>query len=117
MKVSAKERGFNLFERFLFDLHDAEGVSPFDEDDLVKKLNELAERLAPDCYIEIVASDISSWSLLWNESRTNWAKNPDKNFKVFPGTTRVYDERAFRRSLPAQLDEVLLDLNEAVVIL
>ena len=114
MKVSAKEREFNLFERFL---HDADSVSPFDEDDLVKKLNELAERLAPDCYIEIRASDLSSWSVLWNESRMNWAEYPGGNFKVFPGTTRVYDERAFRRSLPAQLDEVLLDLNEAVVIL
>ena len=38
-------------------------------------------------------------------------------FEMFPGVSRFYSERTLRNLIPAELDEVLLEMNKADIVL
>lgn len=119
MKVRAREREFNVFELFL---HDSAGtsVAPFDEMSLAVAMNEWAEKICPESFVEFVCSDdtfaSSTWHVKFNTDRYEFDKEGQNKFQVYPAA-RVYDEREFRRSLPPELDELLLELNSRVPVL
>lgn len=114
MNISAGKREFNIFSLFLHD-NEAADVCPFSQWELAKKLDEAAEKLYPERRVHFVSPDESgnsAWQVWFKKDRYD-----DGSFPVFPGTMRAYDERTFRRSLPAELDEVLLELNKADIVL
>ena len=111
MKVSASKREFNIFELFL---HDSETVDakPFSPWELMKKLNETAEKMYPERYVNFECSDISSTWKVWFQKDRVRIDDADP----YP-QNRVYDERVFRNSIPVELDEILLELNKADIVL
>ena len=119
MEVSAGKLEFNIFDLFL---HDREGteVRPFSQWELAKRLTESAEKLYPDRYVEFICpedSGNSTWYVRFNENRFEVNQRGEQVFDCYPGVTRAYDERTFRRIIPAKLDEVLLDLNKFKIVL
>jgi hypothetical protein len=116
MKVTAKEREFNIFELFLHD-SDAADVCPFDPQSLRAWLNKKAEELYPEYHVEFVSADdtfaSSCWYVHFNLNRYDY-EGDQVRYVSYP-TERVHDERSFRRQLPPELDEVLLELNKAAV--
>jgi hypothetical protein len=114
MKVRAIEREFNIFEIFCHD-DEMSSTRPFDGWEMARVLNEKAEELYPDRYVWFVCPDesgLGQWNVRFNKDRHDYGDGlGDVRFKTYP-MPRVYDERAFRRLLPAELDEVLLELNK-----
>lgn len=119
MKVKAREREFNIFELFL---HDGAGgsVAPFDERSLAAALNQWAEKVCPESFVWFVCPDdtfaSSTWHVRFNTDRYEFDKDGQNKFQTYPAQ-RAYGEREFRRSLPPELDELLLELNCRVPVL
>ena len=112
MNVSAGKREFNIFDLFLHD-KSPDAMIPFNSCELVKWMNDEAEKLYPQRFVNFECSDIlcSSWKV-WFHPELHRADDSDP----YPNK-RVYDERTFRNSIPAELDEVLLALNKADIVL
>jgi hypothetical protein len=119
MKVQAKQKEFNIYNLFLHDNGEAE-VTPFDQWSLAKKLNELAQGITSwSMFIDFVSprdSDSSQWQIRFNKSAYDTGEDGRMRCKVYP-TTRVYDERSFRRNIPVELDEVLMELDKVDIVL
>ena len=111
MKVRAKEREFNVFEMFCHD-DEASSTWPFDGWEVARALNEKAGEMYPDRYVWFVCPDdsgLSQWSVRFNKDRSDYDRE-DTDYYTFP-QVRVYDESSFRRQIPAELDEVLMEMN------
>lgn len=114
MRVRAKQRDFNIFELFLHD-NEATSVTPFSQWDLAKKLNEMADDMCPEMFVQFVSPDdssLSQWNVRFSTDRYDTDDHGEPKYQTYP-TPRVYDERVFRRMLPPELDELLLELNKA----
>jgi len=118
MIVKAKDRNFNVFELFLHD-NEAADVKPFNQWELSKRLNEMALDICPECFVYFVCPDdscLSQWNVRFNTERYECDDKGEQKFQTYPAQ-RVYDERVFRRMIPPELDELLLELNKAEIIL
>ena len=118
MRVQAKQKTFNIYELFLHD-NEATNVTPFSQLDLAKKLNEMAEDMCPEMFVQFVCPDdscLSQWNIRFNTDRYECGDNGETKFQTYP-MSRVYDERVFRRMLPPELDELLMELDKASVVL
>jgi hypothetical protein len=116
MKVQAKEREFSIFDLFCHD-HESVNVRPFSQWALAAALTTMAEELYPEYFIQFVCPDdsgLGQWNVRFNKNRYDYDNDNNPKYTLYP-MPRVYDERAFRRLLPAELDEVLLELNKVVV--
>ena len=108
MNVRAKARGFNIFDLFL---HDGKtSVMPFDESSLRAWLDKKAEELYPEYHVAFQCPDdtfgSSHWYVCFALNRWDHKMKPDS----FP-KARLYDEREFRHSIPAELEALLVKLN------
>ena len=113
MKVKASEREFGVYGMFLHD--QGPQVSPFCQWSLALQMNMLAEQAFPELYVRFVCPDdsgLSQWSVRFGPSRYDCGDDGEPKFETYP-KGRVYDERAFRMSLPAELDEVLGEMDDA----
>lgn len=116
MKVKAKEREFSIYDLFCHD-HEATSVSPFSDWDVAQALNIKAQDLYPERYVFFVCpsdSSLSQWNVRFSADRYDYDDNNDVKYETYP-MPRVYDERAFRKLIPVELDEVLMELNNTVV--
>lgn len=119
MNASAGKREFSIFSLFLHD-NEAADARPFSQWELAKALNAKAIDLYPHRLVEFVCPDDSgnsAWYVRFNANRYTVNGRGEQVFDVFPGVTRCYDERTFRRIIPVELDEVLLELDKADIVL
>lgn len=113
MKVKAKVREFNIFSLFLHESNDSD-VSPFDQLSLERWLNEHVSSAFPDVFVQFVSpmnSSLGQWNVRFNENAYDYGDDGRNNFDTYP-MPRVYDDKAFRKLIPAKLKEVLLELNK-----